>query len=113
LSGELLWCEKHDHDCGEDHELGVKKDEHAGVVKAPLAPKTAGGLCHSPHGNQQSENLPVGAVEVLYVRKAGEVQAGGECAEREDDGADERFLPQAENLEEMMHNSSEYADWVG
>jgi hypothetical protein len=47
------------------------------------------------------------------VRKAGKEQAGGECAEREDDGAHERFLPQAEDLEEMMHNSSEYAGRAG
>ena len=74
------------------------------MVEAPLSLEAAGCLCHAPYCNQQSENLPVGAVEVLYVRKAGEVQAGGKCAEREKNGADERFLPQAEDLEEMVHN---------
>lgn len=74
------------------------------MVEAPLALDAAGGLCHAPYCNQQSENLPVGAVEVFNVREAGEVQAGGKCAEREKDGAHERFLPQAEDQEEMMHN---------
>jgi hypothetical protein len=74
------------------------------VVEAPLALEAAGGLCHAPHGNQQSENLPVGAVEVFNVREAGKVQAGGKCAQRQENGADERFLPQAEDQEEMMHN---------
>jgi hypothetical protein len=83
------------------------------VVEAPLALEAAGGFGHAPQGDQQSENLPVGAVEVLYVRKAGKVQAGGKCTEREDDGADERFLPQAEDQEEMMHNTSEYAGGAG
>ena len=101
---KLLRGEKHEHDCGENHELGVKKDEYAGVVEAPLALEAAGGLSHAPYGDQQSENLPVGAVEVFYMREAGEVQAGGKCAEREKNGADERFLPQAEDREEMMHN---------
>jgi hypothetical protein len=38
------------------------------------------------------------------VREAGEVQAGGKCAERKENAAHERFLPQAEDSEEMMHN---------
>jgi hypothetical protein len=38
------------------------------------------------------------------MRKAGEVQTGGKCSKREKDGAHERFLPQVENSEEMMHN---------
>ena len=73
------------------------------MIEAPFALDAAGGLCHAPRGNQQSENLPVGAVEVFYVRETGEVQAGGKCAQREKDGAHERFLPQAEDQEEMTH----------
>jgi len=102
--GESLRCEEHEHDCGEDHEVCIQEEKHAGVIKAPLALEAAGGFGHAPHGNHQSENLPVGAVEVFYVREAGKAQAGGKCAEREKDSADERFLPQAEDLEEMMHN---------
>jgi hypothetical protein len=101
---EFLRCEKHDHDCGENHELRVKKDEYAGVVEAPFALEAAGCLCHTPQSYQQSENLPVGSVEVFYVWEAGKVQAGGKCAEREKNSADQRFLPQAEDSEEMMHN---------
>ena len=84
------------------------------MVEAPLALEAPGGFGHAPQGGKQSENLPVGAVEIFYVREAGEVQAGGKCAQREDDGAHERFLPQAEDQEEMMHNTSEYAGcaWV-
>ena len=62
---ELLRCEEHEHDCGENHELRVKKDEYAGVVEAPFALEAAGCLGHAPHSNQQSENLPVGAVEAF------------------------------------------------
>jgi hypothetical protein len=110
---ESLRREEHEHDCGKDHEVGIQEEEHAGVVEAPLALEAAGGFGHAPQGDQQSENLPVGAVEVFYVREAGEAQAGGKCAEREKNGAHERFLPQAEDLKEMMHNSSEYAAGVG
>lgn len=49
------------------------------------------------------------------MREAGEVQAGGKCAEREEDGAHERFLPQAEDQEEMMHypfNVSRRRGWL-
>ena len=106
--GEWSWGSEQDHDCCENHELGVKKDEHAGVVEAPFALEAAGSLGHAPRGHQQSENLPVGAVEILDVRKAGEVQAGGKCAEREENGAHERFFAQAKDGEQM-HNPSMYA----
>ena len=61
------------------------------MVEAPLALEAAGGLGHSPRGNQQSENLPPGAVKILNMRKAGKVEAGGECAQREENSA--RELP--------------------
>src|ERR1035441_8346860 len=67
VPGELSWHSKHDHDCRKDHEVGIQEDEHAGVVEAPLAPQAAGGLRHAPRGNEQSENLPVRAVNVLNV----------------------------------------------
>ncbi len=41
--------------------------------------------------------------------KAGEAQAGGECAQRKKDGAKKRFLPQAEDGEDEMHNLSMYS----
>lgn len=79
------------------------------MVEAPLALEAAGGLGHSPRGNQQSENLPPGAVKILNMRKAGKVEAGGECAQREENSARERFLAQAEDGEDEMHNPSMYA----
>jgi|GEM_PF-4722791 len=108
LANGQLWRDKHEHDCRDNHEVGIQEDEYTSVVEAPFALEAAGCLGHAPYGNQQSENLPVGALEVFYVREAGEAQAGGKCAEREKNGADERFLPQAEDREEMMHNPSMY-----
>ncbi len=70
-----------DHDSGENHQVGVEEEEHAGVVKAPFALQTAGRLGHPPGGNQQSEDLPPGIVQILNVRKAGKAEAGGKCAE--------------------------------
>jgi hypothetical protein len=49
-------------------------------------------------------------VKILNARKAGEAEAGGKCAEREENGARERFLAQAEEGEEEMHNPSMYSD---
>ena len=89
--------DKQDHDRGKDHEVGVEEDEHTSVVEAPFALEAAGGLGHAPRGNQQSENLPPGAVKILNMRKAGKVEAGGECAQREENSARERFLAQAED----------------
>lgn len=71
---------KHDYDRRKDHQVGVEENEDAGVVEAPLALKAAGRLRHAPRSNQQSENLPVRAVKVLDVRKAGKAQAGYKCA---------------------------------
>lgn len=86
-----------DDDCGEDHEVGVEEDEHAGVIEAPFAPEATGRLSHAPGGDQQSENLPPGAVKILNVRKTGQVEAGGQCAEREENRAREGFLAQAKD----------------
>jgi hypothetical protein len=44
-------------------------------------------------------------VEILNVRKAGKAQAGGKCAQRKENGARERFLPEMKNPE-AEHNFS-------
>lgn len=108
LPNELSGNGKHDHDGRKDHQVGIQEEEHAGMVEAPLSPQAAGSLCHAPRGNQQSENLPVRSMQVLDVRKAGQAQAGGKCAQRKENGAHERFLPQAKDREEEMHNPSMY-----
>jgi hypothetical protein len=108
LPGELLWHGKHDHDCRKDHQVGIQEDKHAGVVEAPPTLKAASGLCHAPRGSQKREELPWRSVQVLDVRKSGQAQAGGKCAYRKENGADEGFLPQAKDREEEMHNPSMY-----
>ena len=108
LPNELSGNGKHDHDGRKDHQVGIQEEEHAGMVEAPLSPQAAGSLCHAPRGNQQSENLPVRSMQVLDVRKAGQAQAGGKRAQRKENGAHERFLPHAEDREEVMHNPSMY-----
>ena len=75
------WHGKQDNDCSENHKVGVEENEHAGVIQAPFALQAAGRFGHAPRGNQQSENLPPGAVKILDVRKSGKAQAGGECAQ--------------------------------
>jgi len=67
------------------------------VIEAPFALEAAGRLGHAPRCNQQSENLPPGAVKILNVRKTGEAEAGGKCAQGKKNGARERSLAQAEN----------------
>lgn len=79
------------------------------MVKAPFALEAAGRLGHAPRGKQQSENLPPGAMKVFNARKAGKAKAGGECSQREKNSAHERFLAQAEDRKEQMHNPSMYA----
>lgn len=108
MPNELSGNGKHDHNGCENHEVGIQEEEHAGVVEAPPTPQAARSLCHAPRGNQQSENLPVRSMQVLYVRKAGQAQAGGKGAQREENGADKGFLPQAKDREEEMHNPSMY-----
>lgn len=88
---------KQDDDGGKNHEVGVEEDEHTSVVEVPFALEAAGGLGHAPCGNQQSENLPPGAVKVFNVRKAGQAEAAGKCAQRKENGARKRFLAHAED----------------
>lgn len=79
------------------------------MVEAPFALKAASSFGHAPGGDEQSENLPPGTVKVLNAGKAGQAQAGSECAERQDNAAHEGFLAQAEDGEERVHNPSMYA----
>ena len=80
------------------------------MVEAPAALEAAGCLCHAAGGNEQSENLPARAVEVLDMRKASEAQAGRERAQRKQDGARQRPLPKAKDRKAETHNLSMYRD---
>lgn len=94
------------HNAGQDHEIGVKKDEYAGVVKTPLAPQTASRLRHAPRGYQKGKELPMRTMQVFDGWKTGQAQTCGECAQREQDGAQQRFLPQTEDVRANAHNLS-------
>lgn len=78
------------------------------MVQVPFALKAPGSLGHTPRGNEQSKNLPPGAMKIFDVWKAGKAQAGGKCAQRKQNGANEGFLARPEDREEAMHNPSMY-----
>lgn len=83
------------------------------MVETPPALEAARRLCHAPGGNQQGENLPARAMKIFDGRKAGEPQATEECAQRQDNGADQRSLPQAKDVGAEKHNLSMYSAGVG
>jgi len=60
------------NDCGEDHEIRIEKQENAGVVEAATALQATGRFSHAPGGDEQGNDLPVGTVKVLDVRKTGQ-----------------------------------------
>ncbi len=74
------------------------------MVEAPFVLEATDGFAHSPGGHHQGGDLPVRAVQVLDVRKPCEAQAGQERAQRKNDGADQRFLPQSKDGEERNHS---------
>ena len=88
-----------------DHQLGVEEDENAGVVQAPLAVEAARCFNHAPEGGEYGKKLPVGCVEVSGVGKSGQAHARGHCAEREDEAAQQRALPQAERVRAGKHHT--------
>jgi len=83
-------CEEND-DGGQNHEVSVEKNEHAGVVKAPTALQATCRFGHAPCCEQQGKKLPVRAVQVLNMGESGEPQAECECAQRKENGAQERW----------------------
>jgi len=85
------------HNRGQDHEIGVKQNEHAGMVEAPFAAQAASRFKHSPRGHQQRNNLPVGGMQVFNARKSGQLQATEEGAQREQNAPGNGWLPQAED----------------
>jgi hypothetical protein len=107
VQAESAHGEKHD-DGGENHEIGVEEQEDAGVVEAPAALQATGRLCHAPGGDQQGDDLPVGAMKVLDVGKSGQTEAGSKGTDREENGSGEGFLPQAEDGEVRRHSISLY-----
>ena len=74
------------------------------MVGAPLAAEAADGFHHAPRGDQESDDLPVGGMEVADVGKAGDAEAGRKGSKREEDGAGEGLLAQAEDREEGLHD---------
>lgn len=81
------------NDAGKDHEIGVEEDENAGMVEVPSALEATKGLDQAPGCDQERKELPIGAVQIVDIREAGETEAGRKGAEREEDGAGEGFLP--------------------
>lgn len=76
------------------------------MVEAPSALQAAGGFRHSPSGDKEGKDLPMGAVQVLDVGESREPQAGQEGAEGEDDGASEGLMPEVKDGEAKMHDFS-------
>ena len=89
-------CHKR-HNGGQDHEIGIKQDEHAGMVEAPFAAQAACRFKHAPRGDEQRENLPVGGMQVFNARKSGQLEAAEEGAQGEQNAAGNGRLPQAED----------------
>lgn len=98
------------HDTGEDHQVYIEQDEDPGVVEAPSAAQATGRLRHAPCGNQEGQKLPIRAVQIVDVWEAGEAQAGGKCAQGKEHGAQQRFLPQTEDVRAKAHHLSLYRD---
>ena len=107
---ERLRHGQQNHDSREDHQVGVEQDEDTGMVETPFAAQAAGRLCHAPRGHQEGEKLPVRAVQIADVREAGQAQAGCKCAQRKQQGAQQRFLPQSKDVGAKAHNLSLYRD---
>ncbi len=63
------------------------------MVKVPFALQAAGRLRHAQSRNQKRKKLPIRAMQILDVWKAGQAQAGGKGAERKESGARQRSLP--------------------
>jgi hypothetical protein len=51
-------------------------------------------------------------VQIADVWEASQAQAGGKCAQRKQNGAQQRFLPQSEDGVTKAHNLSLYRDGV-
>lgn len=80
------------------------------MVETPLAAQATSCFCHAPRGHQKGKKLPGRAVKIVDIREAGQAQAGGKCAQRKNDGAQQRFLPQTEDVGTKPHNLSLYRD---
>lgn len=83
---------------GQNHQLRVEQDEHAGVVEAPFAVQAAGSFDHAPEGRGYNQNLPGRGVKGVCARKAFEKQTGCERPERQNDPAKKRLLTQPEDV---------------
>ena len=83
------------------------------MVETPFPPQAARRLCHAPRRYQKGKNLPMRAVQIVDIREAGQTQAGSECAQRKEDGARQRFLPEPENVGVKAHNLSLYRGGAG
>jgi hypothetical protein len=78
----LKWIgDQKDNEC-EDHEVGVKQDQNARVIQAPLATHASTSFGHSPCGDQERCELPRRTVQLFDMRKARQQQARDESTER-------------------------------
>ncbi len=78
----------------------------AGVIQGPLAVETTGGLKHAPEGEESREDLPMRGVKGVDIGKAAQAQADGECADGQNDAANQRALAQAEEGRTGTHHLS-------
>src|ERR1035438_3319070 len=70
------------------------------MVETPAATEAASRLDHSPRGQGHGKKLPARALQRITVVKRVDAQAGRQRAERQDQGAGQRPLPQPEDVHE-------------
>src|ERR1700758_3603198 len=91
---------------GQDHQVGVKKEQDSNVIQGPASIQTAGRLKHAPEGEQSSEDLPMRRVQGIDIWKAAQAQAENERADGQNDAANQRALAQAEEGRTGTHHLS-------
>ena len=71
------------HNSSENHKLGVQQNQNTSMVKIPALAHAAQRLHHSPAGERHSKNLPVRAMQIIDIWKAGQTQADQKRTESE------------------------------
>lgn len=75
------------HNSSQNHKLGIEQNQNTGVIKIPALAHAAQRFHHSPAGERHGKNLPMGAMQIVDIRKAGQAQAGKKRTESEQDAA--------------------------
>src|SRR5271165_1647248 len=101
-----LWKEEEENRHAEDHDFGVKKKKHPGVIQAPCALGAADGFHHAPGRHGSGHGLPVRQVQRGNVGESAEAKADGEGAEAKNDAPHERWPAQAKDGAAGNHDSS-------